>query len=66
MLLPPDKPLPHYPLPLGRLLPLDSVVMDYWIEPLPECSLHSASGNSYSDSILLLSGSGIPPYLAHS
>jgi hypothetical protein len=49
---------------LGRLLPLDSVVLPRRIEPLPDLSLHSGGGRSYSDSISSLFGSGILPRLA--
>jgi hypothetical protein len=65
MLLPPGESLPCCPLPLGGLLPLEPVVMDRWMEPLPDRALGAGSGNSYSDSISSLSGSGIPPCLAH-
>jgi hypothetical protein len=60
-LLPPDEFLPCCLGPLGGLLPLELVVLDRWIEPVPECSLRGCHGKSYSDSTSSLSGNGILP-----
>jgi hypothetical protein len=40
-----DESPPYHPLPLARLLPLEPMVMDRWMEPHPERSLHGSSSN---------------------
>jgi hypothetical protein len=64
-LLPPGGGLGGGTIPLGGLLSLDSVILLLGIEPLPNHSLRSGGGRSYSDSISSLSRRGIPPHRAH-